>query len=120
MARPSSAGLQGDDPRYLKAAACAKHYAVHSGPEKTRHTFNAVVSKRDLYATYLPAFKKLVTDAKVEAVMGAYNRTLGEPCNASQLLLVDILRGEWGFQGHVVSDCGALSDIHKTHKVTQG
>ena len=112
-------GLQGDDPRYLKAAACAKHYAVHSGPEKLRHTFDAVVSQQDLYATYLPAFKKLVTEANVEAVMGAYNRTLGEPCNASQLLLVDILRGEWGFQGHVVSDCGALSDIHKTHKVTK-
>jgi beta-glucosidase len=111
-------GLQGDDPRYLKAAACAKHYAVHSGPEKLRHTFNAEVSRQDLYATYLPAFKKLVTEAGVEAVMGAYNRTLGEPCNASQLLLVDILRGEWGFKGHVVSDCGALSDIHKTHHVT--
>lgn len=111
-------GLQGDDPRYLKAAACAKHYAVHSGPEKLRHTFDAQVSKQDLHATYLPAFKKLVTEAKVESVMGAYNRTLGEPCNASQLLLVDLLRGAWGFQGHVVSDCGALSDIHKTHKVT--
>jgi beta-glucosidase len=111
-------GLQGDHPKYLKAAACAKHFAVHSGPEKLRHTFNAVVSKRDLYDTYLPAFKKLVTEAKVEAVMGAYNRTLGEPCCASQLLLTDILRGEWGFEGHVVSDCGALSDLHNTHKVT--
>jgi beta-glucosidase len=112
-------GLQGDHPKYMKAAACAKHYAVHSGPEKDRHTFNAVVSKRDLYATYLPAFKKLVTEAKVEAVMGAYNRLLGEPCCASKLLLVDILRGQWGFQGHVVSDCGALNDIHANHKVTQ-
>lgn len=112
-------GLQGDHPHYLKAAACAKHYAVHSGPERLRHTFNAVVSKRDLYGTYLPAFKKLVTEAKVEAVMGAYNRTLGEPCNASQLLLGDILRGEWGFEGHVVSDCGALSDIHNHHKITK-
>jgi beta-glucosidase len=112
-------GLQGDHPRYMKAAACAKHYAVHSGPERDRHTFNAVVSKRDLYGTYLPAFKKLVTEAKVEAVMGAYNRTLGEPCNASKLLLVDILRGEWGFDGHVVSDCGALTDFHANHKVTQ-
>ena len=111
-------GIQGSHPVYLKAAACAKHYAVHSGPEKLRHTFNAVVNKRDLYATYLPAFKKLVVDAKVEAVMGAYNRTNDEPCNASKLLLQDILRGEWGFEGHVVSDCGALSDIHKTHKVT--
>lgn len=112
-------GLQGDHPKYMKAAACAKHYAVHSGPEKLRHTFNAIVSKRDLYATYLPAFKKLVMEAKVEAVMGAYNRTLDEPCNASQLLLGDILRGEWGFEGHVVSDCGALTDIHKYHKITQ-
>lgn len=112
-------GMQGDDPVYLKTAACAKHYAVHSGPEKDRHTFDAVVSKRDLYGTYLPAFKKLVTQAKVEAVMGAYNRTLGEPCNASHLLLEEILRGEWGFAGHVVSDCGALSDIHQHHHVTQ-
>jgi beta-glucosidase len=112
-------GLQGDHPRYMKVAACAKHYAVHSGPEKDRHAFNAVVSRRDLYATYLPAFKKLVTEAKVEAVMGAYNRLLGEPCCASQLLLVDILRGQWGFQGHVVSDCWALADFHANHKVTQ-
>jgi beta-glucosidase len=112
-------GLQGDHPTYLKAAACAKHYAVHSGPEKDRHTFDAVVSKRDLYDTYLPAFKKLVTEANVEAVMGAYNRTNGEPCCASQLLLGDILRGEWGFSGHVVSDCGALADIHSTHKYTR-
>jgi beta-glucosidase len=112
-------GLQGDHPKYLKAAACAKHYAVHSGPEKDRHTFNAIVSKRDLYDTYLPAFKKLVMEAKVEAVMGAYNRTLGEPCNGSKLLLEDILRGEWGFEGHVVSDCGALSDFHLHHKVTK-
>jgi len=112
-------GLQGDHPKYMKAAACAKHYAVHSGPEKDRHTFNAVVSKRDLYTTYLPAFKKLVTEAKVEAVMGAYNRLLGEPCCASKLLLGEILRGQWGFQGHVVSDCWALNDIHANHKVTQ-
>ena len=112
-------GLQGDHPKYLKAAACAKHYAVHSGPEKDRHTFNAVVSKRDLYETYLPAFKKLVMEAKVEAVMGAYNRTLDEPCSASKLLLEDILRGEWGFEGHVVSDCGALSDFHLNHKITK-
>ncbi len=113
-------GLQGDHPTYLKAAACAKHYAVHSGPEKDRHTFNAVVSKRELYDTYLPAFQKLVCEAGVEAVMGAYNRTLGEPCCASHLLLEEILRGEWGFQGHVVSDCGALSDFHQTHRVTAG
>jgi beta-glucosidase len=112
-------GLQGDHPTYLKAAACAKHYAVHSGPEKDRHTFDAVVSRRDMYDTYLPAFKKLVTEANVEAVMGAYNRTNGEPCCASRLLLGDILRGEWGFTGHVVSDCGALGDIHNTHKYTR-
>ncbi len=112
-------GLQGDHPRYLKAAACAKHYAVHSGPEKDRHVFNAIVSRRELYDTYLPAFKKLVTEARVESVMGAYNRTLDEPCCGSQLLLGDILRGEWGFQGHVVSDCGALSDFHNNHKVTK-
>lgn len=112
-------GLQGDDPHYLKSAACAKHYAVHSGPEKLRHTFDAIVSRQDLYATYLPAFKKLVMEANVEAVMGAYNRTLGEACNASKLLLEDILRGEWGFDGHVVSDCGALTDIHAHHKITR-
>ncbi len=118
MAAEFVKGLQGDHPTYLKAAACAKHYAVHSGPERDRHTFDAVVSKHDLYETYLPAFKKLVMEAKVEAVMGAYNRTLGEPCNASQLLLEEILRGEWGFEGHVVSDCGALTDIHRNHKFT--
>jgi beta-glucosidase len=119
MAAEFVKGLQGDHPKYLKAAACAKHYAVHSGPEKDRHTFNAIVSKHDLYDTYLPAFKKLVTEAKVEAVMGAYNRTLDEPCCGSKLLLEDILRGEWGFEGHVVSDCGALTDFHVNHKVTQ-
>ena len=119
MASEFVKGLQGDHPRYLKAAACAKHYAVHSGPEKDRHTFNAIVTQRELYDTYLPAFKKLVTEAKVEAVMGAYNRTLDEPCNASKLLLEDILRGEWGFEGHVVSDCGALTDFHVNHKVTK-
>jgi beta-glucosidase len=113
-------GMQGDDPRYLKVAACAKHFAVHSGPEGKRHVFNARVSKRDLYATYLPAFKKLVTEAKVEAVMGAYNRVLDEPCCASRLLLQDILRGEWGFSGHVTSDCWALTNIHKDHNVTAG
>lgn len=112
-------GLQGDDPKYLKLAACAKHYAVHSGPEKDRHTFNAVVSKRELYDTYLPAFKKLVTEANVESVMGAYNRTLDEVCCASELLINKILRGEWSFKGHFVSDCMALSDFHLNHKVTK-
>ncbi|MBL8099413.1 MAG: glycoside hydrolase family 3 C-terminal domain-containing protein, partial [Anaerolineales bacterium] len=119
MAAEFVKGLQGDDPKYLKAAACAKHYAVHSGPEKDRHTFNAIVTKRELYDTYLPAFKKLVTEAKVESVMGAYNKTLDEVCCASKLLLDDILRGEWGFEGHVVSDCMALSDFHLNHKVTK-
>ncbi len=112
-------GLQGDDPKYMKLSACAKHFAVHSGPEKDRHHFNATVSKRELYDTYLPAFKKLVTEAKVESVMGAYNRTLDEVCCASKLLIEDILRGDWGFDGHFVSDCMALSDFHLGHKVTK-
>ncbi|HVU16642.1 MAG TPA: glycoside hydrolase family 3 N-terminal domain-containing protein [Candidatus Didemnitutus sp.] len=110
-------GLQGDHPHYMKAAACAKHYAVHSGPEHERHTFDAQPTPKDLAETYLPAFEKLV-HAGVEAVMGAYNRTLGEPCCASKLLLVDILRERWGFRGHVVSDCGALDDFHLHHRVT--
>ena len=110
-------GLQGDDPERLKAAACAKHYAVHSGPEKLRHEFDARVSPKDLYETYLPAFKTLVEHG-VESVMGAYNRTLGEPCCGSSLLLKDILRGAWGFKGHVVSDCWAIRDFHENHKVT--
>lgn len=119
MASAFVKGMQGDDPKYLKTAACAKHFAVHSGPERERHTFNAIISRRELYDTYLPAFKKLVQDADVEAVMGAYNRTLGEVCCASKLLIEDILRGEWEFQGHFVSDCGALSDFHLSHKVTK-
>lgn len=110
-------GLQGDDPDHLKVAACAKHYAVHSGPEKDRHVFNAVVSKKDLWETYLPAFKAAV-DAGVESVMGAYNRTLDEPCCGSRFLLQDVLRKKWGFKGHVVSDCWAVRDFHETHKVT--
>jgi beta-glucosidase len=118
MASAYVRGLQGEDPKYLKAAACAKHYAVHSGPEKDRHTFNAIVTKRELYDTYLPAFKKLVTEAKIESVMGAYNRLFDEPCCASKLLIEDILRGEWKFQGHFVSDCWALADIHLNHKAT--
>ncbi len=118
MAAEYVRGMQGDDPKYLKTAACAKHYAVHSGPEKDRHIFNAVITKRELYDTYLPAFKKLVVDSKVEAVMGAYNRVFGEPACASELLLDKILRGEWEFEGHVVSDCGALADFHMYHNVT--
>lgn len=110
-------GLQGDG-EFMKAAACAKHYAVHSGPEKGRHGFDAQVDDRDLFDTYLPAFERLVKDAKVEAVMGAYNRVNGEPACASKRLLIDILRGDWGFEGHVVSDCGAIADFHKNHHVT--
>ncbi|MGI9643326.1 MAG: glycoside hydrolase family 3 C-terminal domain-containing protein [Acidimicrobiia bacterium] len=109
--------LQGDG-EYLKAAACAKHFAVHSGPEALRHEFDAVVSPSDLHETYLPAFKKLV-ESEVEAVMGAYNRTNGEPCCASDLLM-GILRDEWGFEGHFVSDCWAISDFHLHHEVTDG
>lgn len=112
-------GLQGDDPRYMKAAACAKHYAVHSGPEAERHEFNAEVSRKDLYETYLPAFRDAVKDGKVESVMGAYNRVNGEPCCGSHTLLEEILRGEWGFQGHVVSDCWAIVDFHQGHGVTE-
>jgi beta-glucosidase len=111
-------GLQGGDSENLKLAACAKHYAVHSGPEKHRHTFNAIPTKKDLFETYLPAFKALV-EAGVESVMGAYNRTLDEPCCASNFLIKDILRGRWGFKGHVVSDCWAIRDFHEYHKVTK-
>jgi len=111
-------GLQGNDPVYLKAAACAKHYAVHSGPEKTRHVFNALPDEKDFRETYLPAFKALV-DAKVEAVMCAYNRLYDEPCCGSKYLLKGILRDEWGFKGHVVTDCWALDDIWLRHKVVE-
>jgi len=113
-------GLQGDDAHYLKTAACAKHFAVHSGPEKNRHEFNAVASPYDLEDTYLPAFRELVVEAGVESVMGAYNRTNGEPCCGSEYLLEKILRGEWNFQGHVTSDCWAIQDFHLHHKVTAG
>lgn len=119
MAAAFVRGMQGRHPHYLKTAACAKHFAVHSGPERDRHTFDARPSLQDLYATYLPAFQKLVQEAKVESVMGAYNRLYGEPCCGSQFLLGDVLRGAWGFEGHVVSDCGAISDFHNHHHVTQ-
>ena len=118
-------GLQGDDPNYLKLAATAKHYAVHSGPEHERHHFDAVVDERDLRETYLPAFEAAVREAKVAAVMGAYNRTNGEPCCASPTLLQKILREEWefggpdGVDGHVVSDCWAIHDIHAYHQVVK-
>ena len=111
-------GLQGDDPKYLKTAACAKHYAVHSGPEGLRHEFDAQVSQKDLWETYLPAFEACVKEGHVEAVMGAYNRTNGEPCCGSPTLLQKILRDTWGFQGHVVSDCWAIMDFHTHHHVT--
>ncbi|SFL72815.1 glycoside hydrolase family 3 C-terminal domain-containing protein [Halanaerobium salsuginis] len=110
-------GLQGDHPQYLKAAACAKHFAVHSGPENERHEFDAKVSKKDLRETYLPAFRDAVKEGKVEAVMGAYNRVNGEPACASEELMIKILRDEWEFEGHYVSDCGAIKDIYENHQV---
>jgi len=116
-------GLQGDDPRYLKLVATPKHYAVHSGPEPDRHHFDARADERDLRETYLPAFEACVREGHAVSVMGAYNRTNGEPCCASPTLLDQILRQEWGFggptgfEGYVVSDCGAIRDIHAHHKV---
>lgn len=109
-------GLQGDDPKYLKAAACAKHFAVHSGPEPLRHVFNADASNYDLWDTYLPAFKKLVVSSKVAGVMCAYNAFQTQPCCASDLFLTDILRNQWNFKGYVTSDCGAIDDFYKKHK----
>ena len=108
-------GLQGEDARYLKVVATPKHFAVHSGPEGLRHTFDVGVSRKDLYETYLPAFRECVMEAGAFSVMGAYNRVNGEPCCASTTLLGEILRGEWGFRGYVVSDCGAIDDIHARH-----
>lgn len=110
-------GLQGDDPEHLKCVATAKHYAVHSGPENDRHTFDARPSKRDLTLTYLPAFKVAVEEANVQSVMGAYNRVDGEASCASKMLLEDKLRREWKFDGYVVSDCGAIEDIYENHKI---
>ena len=112
-------GLQGEDSKYLKLVATAKHYAVHSGPEGLRHSFDARASEKDLRETYLPAFYECVTEAKAHSVMSAYNRTNGEPCSASPTLLQRILRDEWGFDGYVVSDCWAIRDVHEHHKVTQ-
>ncbi|MBJ2124386.1 glycoside hydrolase family 3 protein [Flavobacterium sp. IB48] len=109
-------GLQGDDPKYLKAAACAKHYAVHSGPESLRHTFDVDVTPYELWDTYLPAFKKLVTESKVAGVMCAYNAFRTQPCCASDILMNDILRKEWHFDGYVTSDCWAIDDFFKNHK----
>ena len=110
-------GLQGDG-ETLKSAACAKHFAVHSGPEALRHEFDAKATKKDMTETYLPAFRACVQEAGVEAVMGAYNRTNGEPCCGSKTLMRDILRGRWGFEGHFVSDCWAIRDFHEHHMVT--
>jgi len=109
--------LQGDDPRYLKSAACAKHFAVHSGPELLRHEMDVQISKKDLWESYLPAFKMLA-DGGVVGFMGAYNRLFGEPCCASSML-EDILRRDWGFTGYMVSDCGAVEDFHEHHHVTE-
>ncbi|MCL4484522.1 MAG: glycoside hydrolase family 3 C-terminal domain-containing protein [Bacteroidetes bacterium] len=106
-------GLQGNDPKYFKSFACAKHFAVHSGPESSRHSFNAVVSDRDLWQTYLPAFEALVKEGNVQQVMCAYNSFEGKPCCGSDRLLVDILRNKWGYKGIVVSDCGAIDDFYK-------
>lgn len=111
-------GLQGDGP-VMKAAACAKHFAVHSGPEAIRHEFDAKVSLKDMWETYLPAFEALVTEADVESVMGAYNRTNGEPCCGHHYLMEEVLRGKWHFDGHFVSDCGAIKDFHENHKITK-
>jgi len=111
-------GMQGDDEKYLKTVATAKHYAVHSGPESLRHSFNAEVSDRDLRETYLPAFRDSVKDGGAYSVMGAYNRTNSEACCASPTLLQKILREEWGFNGYVVSDCHAICDLHLHHGLT--
>lgn len=110
-------GLQGNHPKYLKTAACAKHYAVHSGPEELRHEFNVEPSRRDLWETYLPAFERLCQEG-VESFMGAYNAVYGEPCCGSPFLLQTVLREKWGFEGHVVSDCWAVRDFHSGHNVT--
>jgi beta-glucosidase len=110
-------GLQGNDPNYLKTVATPKHYAVHSGPEKLRHVFDVDVSERDLQETYLPAFEATITEAKAYSIMGAYNRFRGESASGSKLLLGEILRKQWGFNGYVVSDCDAVGDIYQTHKI---
>lgn len=113
------AGLQTKKDGFMTTAACAKHFAVHSGPEELRHEFDAKVSKKDLWETYLPAFEACVKEAGVEAVMGAYNRTNGEPCCAHEYLMNKVLRGEWGFEGHYVSDCWAIRDFHEKHHITK-
>ncbi len=112
-------GLQGNDPRYFKVVATPKHYAVHSGPEPERHTFDAITDKRDLYTTYLPAFKACVEEGNAYSVMCAYNRYMGKACCSSDELLKDILRNDWGFDGYIVSDCGAIADIYRNHKLVE-
>ena len=117
LAVPFIKGIQGDG-EYMKGAACAKHFAVHSGPEALRHEFNATASEKDLWETYLPAFEACVTEAGVESVMGAYNRTNGEVC-CGHSYIQSIIKDKWGFKGHFVSDCWAVRDFHEKHKVTK-
>ncbi len=112
-------GIQGDDPQYTLALACAKHYAVHSGPEPLRHSIDVHPSERDLYETYLPHFEAAVREGHVGAVMSAYNAVNGEPAPSSTFLLSDILRKRWGFDGQVVSDCDAVGDIWRNHRVVR-
>lgn len=116
MARAFVIGLQGTDPKYLKAAGCAKHYAIHSGPEPSRHVFDVNVTDHDLWDTYLPAFRELVVNAKVAGVMCAYNAYAGQPCCGSDRLMIKILRDDWKFAGYVTSDCGAIDDFWQRHK----
>jgi beta-glucosidase len=119
IAVPFIRGLQGNDPKYLKTVATVKHFAVHSGPEPGRHTFDAVVSERDLRESYLPHFEEGIREGKAYSLMCAYNRVDGKAACGSDMLLKDILRGEWGFKGYVVSDCGAIDDMYLRHKVVQ-
>lgn len=110
-------GLQGDDPKYFKTIATVKHFAVHSGPEPERHSFDAIIDEKDLRETYLPQFEMGIKEGKAYSVMCAYNRLDGEACCGSNHLLVNILRNEWKFPGYVVSDCGAIDDIYEHHKI---
>ena len=111
-------GLQGDDPKYLKTVATAKHYAIHSGPEYSRHTFDVSPPLRDVWDTYLPAFEKLIKAGNAYSVMCAYNRFVGSPCCGNDELMVDILRNRWGFEGYIVSDCGAIDNFYRSHKTS--